>query len=90
MEKYDTYLFGRTHQMGEQVRAPIWTSASLTFSVLEGFGAHLEAIQANQGLSLIDYFRVSASYDRLAELSSITCGRGPRTSASSRRSTTAA
>lgn len=68
LEKYDTYLFGRTHQMGEQVRADL-DVGKLTFSVMEGFGAHLEAIQANQGLSLLNYFRLSASYDRTAEIS---------------------
>jgi hypothetical protein len=68
LEKYDTYLFGRTHQMGEQVRADV-DVGKLTFSALEGVGAHLEDIQANQGLSLIDYFRLSVSYDRMAELS---------------------
>lgn len=66
-EKYDTYIFGRTHQMGEQVRADL-DVGKLTFSVLEGFGAHLEAIESNQGLSLLDYFRLSASYDKTAEL----------------------
>jgi hypothetical protein len=66
-EKYDTYIFGRTHQMGEQVRADL-DVGKFTFSVLEGFGAHLEAIESNQGLSLLDYFRVGASYDRTAEL----------------------
>jgi hypothetical protein len=68
MEKYDTYLFGRTHQMGEQARVDL-DVGKFTFSALEGFGAHLENLQANQGLSLIDSFRLSASYDRLAEIS---------------------
>jgi hypothetical protein len=66
-EHYDTYIFGRTHQMGEQVRADL-DVGKLTFSVLEGFGAHLEQIQSNQGLSMLDYFRLSASYDKTAEL----------------------
>ena len=66
-EKYDTYIFGRTHQMGEQVRADL-DVGKFTFSALEGFGAHLEAIESNQGLSLLDYFRLSASYDKTVEL----------------------
>jgi hypothetical protein len=66
-EKYDTYLFGRTHQMGEQVRADL-DVGKFTFSAIEGFGAHLEAIESNQGLSLLDYFRFGASYDRTAEI----------------------
>lgn len=67
-EHYDTYLFGRTHQIGEQVRAD-FDAGKWTFSAMEGFGAHLEAIESNQGLSLLDYFRLGASYDRTAELS---------------------
>src|SRR4029079_1068501 len=67
-EKYDTYLFGRTHQMGEQVRADL-DVGKFTFSALQRFGARLEAMEANQGLSLLNYARFAASYDRLAELS---------------------
>ncbi|MFT3773845.1 MAG: hypothetical protein QM820_51405 [Minicystis sp.] len=67
-EKYDTYLFGRTHQMGEQVRADL-DVGKFTFSALQGFGARLEAIESNQGLTLLNYVRVAASYDRMAELS---------------------
>jgi hypothetical protein len=66
-EHYDTYLFGRTHQMGEQVRADV-DVGKWTLSALDGFGAHLEDIQSNQGLSLLHYARFSASYDRTAEL----------------------
>lgn len=67
-EKYDTYLFGRTHQMGEQVRADL-DVGKFTFSALQGFGARLESIESNQGLSLLNYARFAASYDRFAELS---------------------
>lgn len=67
-EKYDTYLFGRTHQMGEQVRAEL-DVGKFTFSVLDGFGAHLDNIKNNQGLSLLHYLRLSASYDKVADLS---------------------
>ena len=66
-EHYDTYLFGRTHQMGEQARADL-DVGKFTFSALEGFGAHLEDINSNEGLSMINYYRVSASYDKTAEL----------------------
>jgi hypothetical protein len=65
-EKYDTYLFGRTHQMGEQVRADL-DVGKLSFSALQGFGAHLGA--NNQGFTLLNYMRLGASYDRLAEAS---------------------
>jgi hypothetical protein len=67
-EHYDTYLFGRTHQMGEQIRADL-DVGRWTFSALDGVGAHLEAIESNQGLSLLHHARLAASYGRLAELS---------------------
>ena len=43
LEKYDTYIFGRTHQMGEQVRVEV-DAGKFTFAAVQGFGAHLEAI----------------------------------------------
>lgn len=67
-EKYDTYLFGRTHQMGEQVRVDVDVN-KFTFSAMHGFGARLEAIESNQGLTLLNYARLGASYDHTAEVS---------------------
>jgi hypothetical protein len=66
LEKYDTYIFGRTHQMGEQVRAD-YDLGKLNLFALHGFGTHLEAIDANQGLSLLNYFRIGASWDKTVE-----------------------
>lgn len=67
-EKYDTYVFGRTHQMGEQIRADV-DYKKFTFSALHGFGARLEAIESNQGLGLLSYMRLAASYNRAVEAS---------------------
>jgi hypothetical protein len=53
--------------MGEQIRLDL-DAGKLTFSVLQGFGAHQEAIESNQGLSMINYLRLGASYDKLAEV----------------------
>ena len=66
MQKYDTYIFGRTHQMGEQIRAEL-DVGKFTFSALHGLGTHLDNIQAGQGLSLLNYLRASVSYDRTLE-----------------------
>lgn len=67
MPKYDTYVFGRTHQMGGQLDAELdyWR---FTWGVTAGFGAHREAIEANQGLSPLAYVRVHGAYDRIVEL----------------------
>ncbi|HRI68954.1 MAG TPA: hypothetical protein PK156_32210, partial [Polyangium sp.] len=67
-EKYDTYIFGRTHQMGERIRADV-DYGKLTFSVAHGFGARLEAIESNQGLALLSHLRLGVSYNRAIEAS---------------------
>lgn len=67
-EKYDTYIFGRTHQMGERIRADL-DYGKFTFSVAHGFGARLEAIESNQGLALLSHLRLGASYARAIEAS---------------------
>lgn len=67
-EKYDTYLFGRTHQMGERIRADL-DIGKFTFSVAHGFGARLEAIESNQGLALLSHLRLGASYKKSLEAS---------------------
>jgi hypothetical protein len=67
-EKYDTYIFGRTHQMGERIRADV-DYGKFSFSVAHGFGARLEAIESNQGLALLSHLRLAASYNRAIEAS---------------------
>jgi hypothetical protein len=65
-EKYDTYVFGRTHQMGERIRADV-DYGKFTFSFAHGFGARLEDIQSNQGLALLSHLRLGVSYNRAIE-----------------------
>ncbi len=51
IEPYDTYVFGRTHQMGLQLG---WNFPNEGL-VRVGFGAHLEVLQQNQGFTPIFY-----------------------------------
>jgi hypothetical protein len=65
-ERYDTFLFGRTHIMGEQLSAET-TAAGLTFSLLQGFGVHLPDT-ASEGLAVAHYYRASAAWSKRIEL----------------------
>ncbi len=47
---YDTYMFGRTHQLGESI-AGEYRAGDLTFKLEHGFGAHLEMVPAGISLS---------------------------------------
>ncbi len=67
LPKYDTYIFARTHQMGENVRLE-FEKDELTFWLQHGVGTHLEDISANQGLTLLHYASIGASYARTVEL----------------------
>ena len=64
---YDTYIFARTHQMGEQVRLE-FEKDKTTVWLAHGIGTHLEDIASNQGLTLINYATTGVSYDRTIEL----------------------
>jgi hypothetical protein len=67
LPKYDTYIFARTHQMGENVRLE-FERDTFTFWLLHGIGTHLEDIPANQGLTLLNYASIGASWARTVEL----------------------
>ena len=67
LESYDTYVFGRTHQMGGQVRLE-FELPSVTLWLVQGVGAHLDAIEANQGLTLLNYLHAGAEILRVARL----------------------
>jgi hypothetical protein len=67
LPKYDTYIFGRIHQMGENVRLEL-DKDKTTFWLQHGVGTHLEDVAANQGLTLLHYASVGASYDRTIEI----------------------
>jgi hypothetical protein len=47
---YDTYMFGRTHQLGGSL-AGQYQAGDLTFKLEHGFGAHLEMVPAGISLS---------------------------------------
>jgi hypothetical protein len=47
---YDTYMFGRTHQLGESL-AGQYRTGDWTFKLEHGFGAHLEMVPAGISLS---------------------------------------
>jgi hypothetical protein len=66
LENYDTYMFGRTHQMGGQVRLE-FAGERLAFTLLHGVGAHLEMLDANQGLTLLNYLHAGVRYRDLLE-----------------------
>jgi hypothetical protein len=67
MPKYDTYIFARTHQMGENVRLE-FERDQFTFWLQHGIGTHLEDISANQGLTLLHYASIGASWARTVEV----------------------
>lgn len=67
LENYDTYLFGRTHQMGGQVRFDFeHVGSGISFWLLQGVGAHMEAIESNQGLTLLNYLHAGVDIKRVA------------------------
>ena len=66
LESYDTYMFGRTHQMGAQGRVDVSLS-QFDMWLLYGFGAHLEDISSNEGLTLLNYLHAGFNYRRLVQ-----------------------
>ena len=67
LPKYDTYIFARTHQMGENIRLE-FEKDDLTFWIQHGLGTHLEDITNNEGLTLLHYASIGASYARTVEI----------------------
>jgi hypothetical protein len=67
LPKYDTYIFARTHQIGENVRLE-FERGDFTFWVQHGLGTHLEDVQNNEGLTLLHYASIGASWARTIEL----------------------
>lgn len=69
LENYDTYVFGRTHQMGGQVRLEFeLTGPKITIWLLQGVGAHLDAIESNQGLTLLNYVHAGVDIRKIAQV----------------------
>lgn len=67
LENYDTYLFGRTHQLGGQVRLEFGLR-DVTLWLVQGVGAHQEALDANQGLTLLNYLHAGLDVRRFAQV----------------------
>ncbi|MDB4967963.1 MAG: hypothetical protein JWN44_3652 [Myxococcales bacterium] len=67
LQRYDTYLFARTHQMGGQVRIDAGFG-HWNFSLMQGMGAHLEALDQNEGLTILNYVAAGARWKRNVEV----------------------
>jgi hypothetical protein len=63
---YDTYLFGRTHQLGAQARVEAGTH-NLTLWLTNGVGAHLEDLDSGEGLTLLNYVAVGLRWRQMLE-----------------------
>jgi hypothetical protein len=61
LPRYDTYLFARTHQMGGQARVEAGYD-KLTLSLTTGMGAHLEDLDTNEGLTVLNYVILGARW----------------------------
>jgi hypothetical protein len=66
LQRYDTYLFARTHQMGGQVRIETGIR-DWSFWLMQGFGAHLEALDQNEGLTILNYLHAGARWRKNLE-----------------------
>ncbi len=70
---YDTYLFGRTHQIGETLAADM-DVGDFTLRLAQGIGAKLEQVAAGQaptagspGFTLLTHYHAGASYKKLVD-----------------------
>ncbi len=66
--KYDTYLFGRTHSMGETLAAE-YDVGDFTLKASHGIGTKAEqGLAFPPGFSLINHLHAGASYKKLADV----------------------
>jgi hypothetical protein len=70
---YDTYLFGRIHQIGEALSAE-YDAGDFTFKVAHGVGAKLEQVAAGQsvsagspGFTLLNHLHAGVAYKKLVD-----------------------
>src|ERR1019366_4113296 len=70
---YDTYLFGRTHQIGESLAAEA-DVGDFTFKVTHGIGAKLEQVAAgaaptvgSPGFTLLDHVHAGVAYKKVVD-----------------------
>jgi hypothetical protein len=65
--KYDTYLFGRTHAMGERLRGE-YDLGEVTLKLEHGLGTrqpHPQVMNPRNGLTLLHHLHAGASYRKL-------------------------
>jgi hypothetical protein len=67
LPRYDTYMFGRTHQAGGQARVE-YRAGDLTFWLLDGIGTHDREAGKQQGMTMIHYAHAGASWNRTVEV----------------------
>jgi hypothetical protein len=70
---YDTYLFARTHQIGESLAAEM-DAGDFTLKLTHGIGAKLEQVAAGQaptagspGFTLLDHIHAGLSYKKIVD-----------------------
>jgi hypothetical protein len=70
---YDTYMFGRTHQIGESLAAEM-DAGDFTFKLTHGIGAKLEQVAAGQaptagapGFTLLDHLHAGVAYKKIVD-----------------------
>ncbi len=71
--KYDTYLFGRIHQIGEALSAEA-DFGDFTMKISHGIGARLEQVPAGQaptagspGFTLLDHLHAGVAYKKIVD-----------------------
>ncbi len=70
---YDTYMFGRTHQIGESLAAEM-DAGDFTVKLTHGIGAKLEQVAAGQaptagapGFTLLDHLHAGIAYKKIVD-----------------------
>jgi hypothetical protein len=67
LPRYDTYVFGRTHQVGGQARIE-YQAGDLTFWLLDGVGTHDREAGKQQGMTMVHYAHAGAGWNRNVEI----------------------
>jgi hypothetical protein len=71
IDKYDTYLFGRTHVMGEALKLDLPVNPDVTFQIVDGFGANRGGITLDNsgsaafGSTLLHYLHLGVDYKNM-------------------------
>ena len=67
LQRYDTYLFGAHAPDGRPGAHRDAASRNWSFWLMQGFGAHLEALDQNEGLTLLNYLHAGARWRQNVE-----------------------